>query len=168
MFLRIPGWCHSAQLLVNNKPAAVNLTASQYAEVNAQWKNGDKIELNLDMPVTMVQANPLVEETRNQVAVKRGPVVYCIESAGIPKGAKVAGLSLLTNVALKPEKMVIDNSNIVGLTGKAKLDTTVWKNQLYKELSAQKAATVDVQLIPYFAWGNRGHVDMETWMPFEQ
>ena len=32
------------------------------------------------MPVALIEANPLVEENRNQVAVKRGPVVYCLES----------------------------------------------------------------------------------------
>jgi len=64
-------------------------------------------------------SQPLVEETRNQIAVKRGPVVYCVESAGLPKDAKVLNLLLSANAELKPEKVVIANSNLVGLTGKA-------------------------------------------------
>jgi len=32
------------------------------------------------MTVKMIEANPLAEEIRNQVAVKRGPIVYCLES----------------------------------------------------------------------------------------
>jgi DUF1680 family protein len=167
MYFRIPGWCKDAKLSVNGKPSAlVTLTPGTYAELRGKWKAGDVIELNLAMPVTMVEANPLVEETRNQIAVKRGPVVYCIESAGIPKDAKVLNLSLSTNVDLKPEKIVIDNSNLVGLSGKATLKNTVWKNQLYRDVNSKDVSTVNIQLVPYFAWGNRGHVEMETWIPF--
>ena len=165
MFFRIPGWCTDAKLTVNGKPTSIKLIPGEYAELNAQWKAGDKIELNLAMPVTMVEANPLVEETRNQIAVKRGPVVYCIESAGIPKDAKVLGLSLSSHIDLKPEKIVIDHSNLVGLSGTASLQNTVWKNRLYQTVPAKDAGTVNIQLIPYFAWGNRGHVEMEIWIP---
>jgi uncharacterized protein len=165
MYFRIPGWCKDARLSVNGKLTTVSLIPGQYAELNAAWKAGDKIELNLAMPVTMIEANPLVEETRNQIAVKRGPVVYCVESAGLPKDAKVLGLSLPLNTDLKPEKIVIDNSNLVSLNGKATVKNTVWKNQLYRDVNAKDVSTVNVQLIPYFAWGNRGHVEMETWIP---
>jgi DUF1680 family protein len=165
MYFRIPGWCKDAKLSVNGKPATVKPIPGQYAELNAAWKAGDKIELNLAMPVTMVEANPLVEETRNQIAVKRGPVVYCVESADLPKDAKVLNLSLSASTDLKPEKIVIDNSNLVGLSGKATVKNTVWKNQLYRDVNAKDVSTVNVQLIPYFAWGNRGHVEMETWIP---
>ena len=34
----------------------------------------------------MLQAHPLVEEGRNQVAVQRGPLVYCLESPDLPAG----------------------------------------------------------------------------------
>ena len=61
----------------------------------------------------------MVEEVRNQIAVKRGPIVYCMESSGIPKGDKVFNLSLSTKVNLTPQKIVIDNTNIVALTGKS-------------------------------------------------
>jgi len=165
MFFRMPGWCTDAKLIVNGKPTSIKLIPGEYAELNAQWKAGDKIELNLAMPVTMVEANPLLEETRNQIAVKRGPVVYCIESAGIPKDAKVLGLSLSSHIDLKPEKIVIDHSNLVGLSGTASMQNTVWKNRLYQTVPAKDAGTVNIQLIPYFAWGNRGHVEMETWIP---
>ena len=38
------------------------------------------------MPVRLMEANPLVEEDLNQVAVQRGPVVYCLESPDLPPG----------------------------------------------------------------------------------
>jgi DUF1680 family protein len=169
VFLRIPGWCTTgARLTVNGKASDISLVPGEYAELNGKWHTGDKIELNLPMPVRMVEANPLVEETRNQIAVKRGPIIYCMESAGIPKGKKVFNLSLSSKVNLTPQKIVIDNSNIIALTGKANLENADWKNQLYRDVSTKDLGTVNVQLIPYFAWGNRGHVEMETWIPFSR
>jgi DUF1680 family protein len=144
----------------------MSLVSAQYAEMNNKWKAGDVIELNLPMPVNMVEANPLVEEVRNQIAVKRGPVVYCIESAGVPKGNKVFDLSLSSKVNLITQPIKIDNANIMALTGKAELQHSNWRNKLYRNVNTKDLGLVNVQLIPYFAWGNRGHVDMETWIPF--
>lgn len=169
LFLRIPGWCGSgASVTVNGKAVNTILTPGQYAEINGKWHAGDKIELLLPMPVKMIEANPLVEEVRNQIAVKRGPVVYCVESAGMPKDKKVFSLSLSSKINLVPQKIVIDNSDIVALNGNATLENANWKNKLYREVSTKDLGTVDVQLIPYFAWGNRGHVEMETWIPFSK
>ena len=57
--------------------------ANTYAEVNRIWKKGDCVEWVMDMPVKLLEANPLAEEIRNQVVVKRGPLVYCLESMDI-------------------------------------------------------------------------------------
>lgn len=169
MFFRIPGWSKGAVLTVNGETITTMLSPGNYAEINRNWKTGDKIELNLPMPVTLMEANPLVEETRNQVAVKRGPVVYCLESADLVKGQKVFNIALSSKNELKPEMIKINNSNIMSLTGKADVrDEASWKNQLYKEISTPKQNAVDIRLIPYYAWGNRRHVDMETWIPFDR
>lgn len=166
VFLRIPGWCNDASLLVNGKPVSAKLIAGEYAEVKRIWKAGDKIALNLPMHAKLMEANPLVEEARNQVAVKRGPIVYCLESKDLPKGQKIFNVALPANISLKPEMIKIDGSDIMSLTGKADLlDNGSWKNKLYKEIGGNKPGAVNIRLVPYYAWGNRGHVDMETWIP---
>jgi len=113
IFLRIPGWCNSAELSINGKKVEQPLTPGTYAEVNRVWKAGDKIELNLPMEAELMEANPLVEETRNQVAVKRGPVVYCLESADLPQGEKIFNVALSSKNKLKPELIKIDGSDII-------------------------------------------------------
>ncbi|SEP46210.1 glycoside hydrolase family 127 protein [Mucilaginibacter sp. OK283] len=170
IFLRIPGWCKGASIKLAGRPVPqLNTSPGEYALLNAVWQKGMVIELNLPMPVTMMEANPLVEETRNQVAVKRGPVVYCLESADLAQGQKLFNIALSAQNELKPEMIMIDNSNIMSLTGKADVRNEAnWKNQLYKEVSIPKQNAVDVRLIPYYAWGNRGHVDMETWIPLDR
>jgi len=168
IFLRIPGWCKSAALLINGKPSAIKLIPGTYAEISRQWKAGDQITLNMPMPVTLMEANPLVEETRNQVAVKRGPMVYCLESADLPKGEKVADIALSSKTNLKPRPIKIANSNIMSLTGSADVrNKQNWHNKLYQE-AALNNTTINIRLIPYYAWDNRGHVNMETWLPFDR
>jgi uncharacterized protein len=169
LFLRIPGWCSGATLKVNGQAVTAPLTAGQYAEVNRKWKAGDKVELNLPMPVKMMEANPLVEEVRNQVAVKRGPVVYCLESADLPKGQKLFDIAIPVKNDLKPQLITIEKSPIMSLTGTADIKSEgSWKNTLYREVSNTPANKVNIRLIPYYAWGNRGHVEMETWIPLDR
>lgn len=169
LFLRIPGWSSGAKLTINGKPMPMPLNKGTYAEINRKWHTGDVLTLNLPMPVKMIEANPLVEEARNQIVVKRGPLVYCLESADVPKGEKVFDLSLSSHVNLKPQHITIDNTDIVSLSGQATLvNHTKWNNQLYRDIAMQPAGKAAIKLIPYFAWGNRGHVEMETWVPFSR
>ncbi|MBS7564915.1 glycoside hydrolase family 127 protein [Mucilaginibacter sp. Bleaf8] len=169
LFLRIPGWCAGATLLVNGKPMSVTLAAGSYAEVNRKWKTGDRVELNLPMPVKLMEANPLVEEIRNQVAVKRGPVVYCIESADLPQNQKIFNIAIPAQANFTTESIRIENTEIMSLTAKADVNNkTNWNNTLYREVSNADKKQVNIRLIPYFAWGNRGHVDMETWLPLNR
>ena len=39
----------------------------------------DVVELALDMPVELIAANPRVTENSGKRAVRRGPLVYCME-----------------------------------------------------------------------------------------
>jgi len=156
--------------MVNGKPADINLIPGEYAAITRNWKAGDHLELQLPMPVKMMEANPLVEETRNQVAVKRGPIVYCLESVDLPKGKKIADIALSTKANLKPQLIKIANSNIMSLTGFADVrNENNWNDKLYKEVSLTNTKTqLNIRLVPYYAWDNRGHVNMETWIPFDR
>lgn len=164
IFLRIPGWCRNAAIKINGKPILQTIKLNAYNELERAWKAGDKIELNLDMLATLLESNPLVEETRNQVTIKRGPVVYCLESVDLP-GQNVFDVVIPASIKLQPLPMKIDNGNIMALTGDAKLlENNEWKNKLYKEVNTT-TKPVKIKLIPYYAWANRGKTDMTVWMP---
>jgi DUF1680 family protein len=166
VFLRIPGWCHSAKILVNGKIYSTKNSSGEYAEIKRKWSKGDQLKLTLDMPVTMIEANPLVEENRNQIAVKRGPVVYCMEAVDLDKNNSVFGLGLSTVSQFKMTPTKIGNSTVISLEANAKkIDNGEWKDQLYKEVSKKPAQEVRVKLVPYYAWGNRGHSEMTVWLP---
>ncbi len=168
-FFRIPGWCKDAQLKVNGKAHEARHTPGTYTEINRKWSAGDEIELILPMQPTLIEANPLVEETRNMVAVKRGPVVYCLESADLPEKVEMHQVALPAQIALKPKRMQIENTEVVGLEGEALLiQQQAWNQQLYREVSTHEQQSVPVRLIPYYAWGNRGTTEMTVWMPLNR
>lgn len=165
MNFRIPEWCEKATLTVNGKPVDADLSAGKYAEVNRVWKKGDVVELNLAMTVKLMESNPLVEETRNQTVVKRGPLVYCLESMDVEGGQSIDNVLIPANIQLTPNKITIDGSPIVALDGEAQLmNEGSWKGTLYKQVS-DSSKKVKIRLIPYYAWGNRGKADMTVWMP---
>ena len=164
IFLRIPQWCKSYQLRINGIVPKVRDRKGGYVIAERIWKAGDKIEITLDMAATLIESNPLVEETKNQVTVKRGPVVYCLESTDLP-GQNVFDVVIPASIKLQPIAMKIDNGNIMALIGEAKLlENNDWKNKLYKEVNTT-TKPVKIKLIPYYAWANRGKTDMTVWMP---
>jgi DUF1680 family protein len=164
LFFRVPGWAGGATLAVNGKP--VPAAAGRYAEVRRVWAAGDVVELMLPMKPRLVEAHPLVEEARNQVAVMRGPLVYCLESHDLPKGVGVQAVALPRGIAFTPR---FDRGLLGGvavLEGKAEAATdALWGDALYREFKPAAPRPVDIKLIPYYAWANRGKSEMTVWMP---
>ncbi|RYY14654.1 MAG: glycoside hydrolase family 127 protein [Cytophagaceae bacterium] len=166
LFMRVPGWSEGATLRVNGQPVAATLTPGHYAEINRRWRAGDQVELQLPMPAQLLEANSLVEETRNQVAVRRGPVVYCLEANDLPAGKQLSGLLLGATTVLTPRHTTIAGADVVWLEGQSEFaDNSAYAGQLYHPISKDKPASVPFKLVPYYAWGNRGLHDMEVWLP---
>ena len=166
VFVRIPGWARSATVSVNGDKLTASPRPGSYFPIRRQWKAGDRISLSLPMPTELIQANPLVEETRNQVAVKRGPLVYCLESSDLPGKEHLLDIEIPRNVQFKPVPVTIADTKITALEGEALLrEQPDWKDRLYRPIGESVPVPIPVKLIPYFAWGNDGHTDMEVWIP---
>ncbi|QXP53832.1 hypothetical protein H0I24_07845 [Cellulophaga sp. HaHa_2_1] len=41
------------------------------------------------MEIQIIEGHPRIEEIRNQIAVKRGPIVYCMEFPDLPKHTNI-------------------------------------------------------------------------------
>ena len=167
VFLHIPEWC-DGHFSVAVNGIGVNVAAKDgYAAVRRGWKKGDTISLNLEMRVKLIESNPLLEETRGQVAVTRGPVVYCLESTDIP-GLDIDSVIIPSDISLEPERKVIDGCEVIALSGEAlRSGGASWENTLYREVGAAPSKT-RITLIPYFAFGNRSHSEMTVWMPLNR
>ena len=117
------------------------------------------------MKPQLLEANPLVEEAHNQVAVKRGPLVYCLETADIPANKSIFDYVIPANCQFNIKPITIANSQLMGLEGKVELiSNNSWKGILYRPIASKKEIA-NLRLIPYYAWGNRGKGDMSVWLP---
>src|SRR5690606_6639837 len=106
-FFRIPGWCTSATLSVNGTRIQTDLDPGTYARLDRTWHAGDEVILELDMPVTAMESHPFLEETRNQIAVKRGPIVYCMEAADLPADVNLFDLAIPVDGTFEPVETTI-------------------------------------------------------------
>lgn len=169
--LRIPGWLKSeaVSLLVNGARVATALKPGTYADLKRQWRKGDVVQLDLEFKPVLVEANPLVEETLNQVAIKYGPLVYCLESNDLPAGVKLKDVvvSLRQPAAFTARREQIANASVLTFQFDAlALQRGEWgAKQLYREVDGQAPRTIAVKAVPYYAWGNRGDTDMTVWIP---
>lgn len=127
-------------------------------------------QLSLPCEARLIAADPRVEETRNQVAVMRGPVLYCVESPDLPAGIRVPSVYLASDATFRispglanstlPLAAEIVTLDVQGL----RRDESAW-DKLYRPLSQDGLSPFDLRLIPYFAWSNRGPSAMSVWIP---
>lgn len=164
--LRIPSWAAGATVRINGKATDEQPVPGTYHKILRTWKAGDRIAISFPMTVDLIEANPLVEETRNQVAVRRGPVVYCLESADLNDNIPLPSVLLSARSLLKPAKRNIAGSDVAVLEGTAlTIPHKDWHRKLYQPLPQQEPVVTAVRLIPYYAWNNRGKGAMQVWFP---
>lgn len=140
--LRRPGWCRSASLHLNGKPAAAMVNQG-YWTLQRAWTDGDEVTLVMDMPAERVYAHPLVNANEGRVALQRGPLVYCMEQADHP-GIALDGIQLTDTSVFMAEH----RSDLLG-------GVTV--------LIGQDAENRPIQAIPYCVWDNRSPGWMQVW-----
>jgi DUF1680 family protein len=78
--LRLPDWCEGPHITLNGAPVTQDIRQG-YLHIHHLWQEGDTLMLTLPMPVRRVYGNPLVRHQAGQVALQRGPLVYCLEQA---------------------------------------------------------------------------------------
>jgi len=165
--LRIPGWAKAATLKIDGKPAEITLTPGTYAAIE-RTSRGMTVELSLDMPAQLIESHPLVEETMNQVAVKRGPIVYCLESNDLPSDISLSNIRVPSDVKWKPRHSAALLDGVTTLEGTLLARKAGdWDGKLYREFNRPEARQIPAKLIPYFAWSNRGPSEMTVWIPLD-
>ncbi|ANI90062.1 hypothetical protein A9P82_12675 [Arachidicoccus ginsenosidimutans] len=75
LYLRIPQWCNNASIFINGKKASSQLTPDAYAQISNDWKEGDKITLNLPMKISVKKWTA----NKNSVSVNYGPLTFSLK-----------------------------------------------------------------------------------------
>ncbi len=153
--LRIPGWCRSATI---DDGAAMRPIAegTRLATRTRVWRPGDTVTLELDMPVRLTEPDSRIDATRGCLAIERGPLVYCVESADLPAEVDLEELEVEASVQpeARPRPDVAD-----GLVG---LSLAAFRRAADGEAASQ---AIDVGAIPYYAWANHSAGAMRVWLP---
>jgi DUF1680 family protein len=170
LHVRIPGWARSEvwpsdlyrylddanagqqpTLAVNGVAVPIEVTKG-YVTIERAWQAGDRVTLDLPMPVRRVVANDKVEADRGRVALVRGPIVYCVEWPDVAEG-KVLDLVLPDEEPLATEFQADLLGGIEVIAGTAR-----------HAAAEDSDAPVVFTAIPYYAWAHRGKGEMEVWI----
>ena len=162
--LRIPDWAVGAQVQINGEEAYV-VEVNNYHMLSREWEPGDQIKLELPMDIKLMEGHPRIEETRNQVALKRGPIVYCLETADLPEGASITDVYLDANESLTPVFEPETLGGVVSLQGTLLLRKHKKEPKMYNEVDTPEFQKIRSKLIPYYTWSNRGHGEMTVFLP---
>ncbi|NLL83677.1 MAG: glycoside hydrolase family 127 protein [Lentisphaerae bacterium] len=183
--LRLPGWCrnpaatfHAAgsagtaytvlDLSIKTSVKLADTTVrviKGYLHITRCWQAGDKIELNLPMEPVRLAAHPSVRQNAGQVALQRGPLVYCLEECD--NGKDLAAISLPANAELHSVKSAALGGYIMIKATAKRKSATAWSNTLYAPADDQaKLITkpITMQAIPYCLWDNRKPGEMRVWI----
>jgi len=160
--VRIPGWAQNQDAgglydFVDEPPARPTINVNDrvirvelergYVLLDREWRNGDRIELHLPMPIRQVRANSLAKEDRDRVALQRGPLVYCVE--WVDNDGHALNIMLPTGAMLKTESEADLFGGVETITGPA-----IILGQGARAFTA----------VPYHAWNNRGMGEMQVWI----
>jgi uncharacterized protein len=160
--LRIPGWSRSARLAINGTPLDVaSMMDRGYAHVRRRWQKQDKVDLHLDMPAERIYANPEVAADAGRVALKRGPVVYCLEAAD--NDAPMHRIALPRSSSIEPHFEADLLTGIGTLTADA-MAVRDWENDALYRTDPPAAQPITLRAIPYSFWGNRESEEMSVWI----
>lgn len=162
--LRIPGWSRGATAKVNGENVAVDAgTTNGYLEIRRVWRKGDRVELDLQMVAERLFAHPNVRADVGRVALRRGPLVYCLEQIDNP-GGDVPFLRLPSESDLSAEHHDDLFNGIVTLKAAGRVvETDDWQHDLYRRVRP-KTMPAHLAFVPYYLWNNRGPNRMQVWI----
>jgi uncharacterized protein len=163
VLMRIPAWCKTATLKVNGNVVDLATTLQRgYARIHRTWHSGDRVELALDLTVQRLYAHPNVRQNRNRVALRRGPLVYCLERIDNP--APLNRICLSRDAVFKVQ--FEDNllGGVVTLQASAASEGAEdWPHTLYRP-EPPRTSPASIKAVPYYAWDNREPGEMLVWL----
>ncbi len=156
--LRVPGWVGSGSVdwyaaangSVDATPANPITAGDRRVECSRVWRAGDAVVLDLDMPGRITAPAPEVDAIRGCLALERGPLVYCIESADLAGALELEDISLDATSQPSPVARADLGAGALGLKAAA---------------VGPGGEPITLAAVPYHAWGNRAVAGMRVWIP---
>lgn len=175
--IHIPGWARNEAIpgslytFTDQNEETFNLSVNGevltpeilegYAVIDRTWKQGDKIGLEIPMPVRRVVADERIKADFGKIAVQRGPVIYCAEWPDNNTG-NVLNLIVSKETEFTTEFVpsLLEGTQVIKTTGSQTKQTLGGRVEMLEE--------EPLTLIPYALWNNRGPGQMMVWLPYSQ
>jgi DUF1680 family protein len=166
--LRVPGWADRARLEAAGEEH--DAPPGDYARIERRWTAGDRVTLELALRPRLTAPHPRIDAVRGCLAIERGPLVYCVESADAPGDAPVDDLRLDPDAPLRdvPRAEVLGGIVAVEAQGAHRPADgwdPDWAYAPAGEPAAADARDASLVAIPYALWGNRADGAMRVWIP---
>ncbi|MFB6296339.1 MAG: glycoside hydrolase family 127 protein [Halobacteriales archaeon] len=160
--LRIPRWCADVDVTVAGDP--VEATPGEFLQIEREWAPGDEVAFDADFPVRFLRGHPAVRATAGDVAIQRGPIVYCLEGTDSPRPLHQIRLDPEGDVAVDHDPDLLDGVTTIDLPVVVP-ELSSWDDgDLYRPDSATGTEPTTVRAIPYYGWANRGEDEMRVWV----
>ena len=149
--LRIPAWTKAHSVTVNGQVVQGDVR-NGWLTIYRYWRTGDRIELSLPMRIERVTMPPRFKGYENLAALRRGPIVYCVEQKDSP--APIGQLYFPPDAKFTAEHRPDLLGGVTVLKGKLPQATTMYVSE----------SPVPVMFIPYGVWNNRKPGAMSIWL----
>ena len=160
--LRLPGWVKGYSLSLNGSYTQTVMD-NGYLYIDG-IKAGDEIEYVLDMPVSVVRAHPKARADIGKVAVRRGPIVYCLEEADNGKNLSAVTISAKAEFKVDYKPDFLGGAAVLSAPAKKLIDKGWDEYELYADAHEPVYEDFTATFIPYYAWNNRGVGEMIVWI----
>jgi len=163
--MRVPGWCGMVGLELNGKRLETQIGPNRFIALRRTWSAGDVVRLSLYMPVERIESNPRVDASLGRIALRRGPLIYCLEQID-NRDFDVWDLVVPTGAFLETgwEPNLLNGVMVIRGEGLA-IDSDWSDRRLYRPIQAGRGARrVKFMAIPYYAWANREPGPMTIWV----
>ena len=165
--LRVPVWARGARLVVRPSGKEPSEQPAEPGTVHVQraFRDGDVVELHLPVEPRFTSADPRIDAVRGCLAVERGPEVLCLESVDLSAATdgRVDDIgSVRIDPAVPPRE--VGDKVVVALQHETTA-TQAWPYGAPERLSTDGEEPIDVPLVPYHEWAERGPSTMRVWLP---
>ncbi len=161
--LRIPHWCRRFELWNETEPV-VTKTEQGYALLSCE-KDHWVLNLQLRMEPEWVEASPSIHANSGRAALRRGPVLYCLE--GKDNQGAVHNLVADAEACLKMTETELSPFPMIETAGWQVPEMDPEADTPYQPVSHQLLPRT-LQFIPYYTFANRGESDMLVWCPIRK
>jgi hypothetical protein len=171
--LRLPAWADDASVRVDGEAVALDVdvdadadarAGADYARIEREWTDGDVVEVRFPTAVERLVAHPEVRADEGRVALRRGPLVYCVEDVDSPVPPSHLRFAATDPVEAVHRPDLLDGVTVIEAEMTAS-DVDGWGDDLYRRADEEPTRRVEVTAVPYYAWDNRDPGPMSVWLP---